>query len=276
MKLYLKTKDFSVSGEPFELHWDEELDMLVTRPQPQNLEPYYESQDYISHTDSKSSFTDRLYHLVKHINLKNKVQTIDSQSDNIKTLLDLGAGTGDFLIAAQNSDFQVSGVEPSSKARKLAEQKGIQLSSSLEDVSGQKFQAITLWHVLEHLPNLDDQIKTMVHLLEEDGILVIAVPNFKSYDAKHYKTHWAAYDVPRHLWHFSKKSISKLFEPHQMEVVKIRPMWFDAFYVSMLSEKYRGNKLYLISAFLVGLWSNFKAIFTKEHSSLIYILEKKK
>ncbi|MBW8242611.1 class I SAM-dependent methyltransferase [Muricauda oceani] len=276
MKLFLKTKDHAVSGEPFELYLDEQLDMLVTKPQPHNLAPYYESEDYISHTDSKSSFTDRLYHRVKGINLKNKVQIIENQKNNTKNLLDLGAGTGDFLIAAQNSGFQVSGVEPSSKARKLAEQKGIQLSSSLEDVSGQKFQAITLWHVLEHLPNLDDQIKTLVNLLEENGILVIAVPNFKSYDAKHYKTHWAAYDVPRHLWHFSKKSISKLFEPHQMEVVKIRPMWFDAFYVSMLSEKYRGNKLYLISAFLVGLWSNFKAIFTKEHSSLIYILEKKK
>ncbi|UBZ15831.1 class I SAM-dependent methyltransferase [Flagellimonas marinaquae] len=276
MKLFLKTKDFSVSGEQFELHWDEELDMLVTQPQPENLVPYYESEDYISHTDSKSSFTDRLYQSVKAKNLKNKIQIVENQLDETKNLLDLGAGTGDFLIAAQNSDFQVTGVEPNHKARKLAEQKGIRLSSNVEDVAGQKFQAITLWHVLEHLPNLKEQIETLVQLLEEDGVLVIAVPNFKSYDAKHYSSHWAAFDVPRHLWHFSKTSISKLFAPHQMEVVKIEPMWFDAFYVSMLSEKYRGNKLYLVSAFFVGLWSNLKAIFTKEHSSLIYILKKKK
>ena len=160
MKLFLKTKDFSVSGEQFELHWDEELDMLVTQPQPENLTPYYESEDYISHTDSKSSFTDRLYQSVKAKNLKNKIQIVENQLDETKNLLDLGAGTGDFLIAAQNSDFQVTGVEPNHKARKLAEQKGIRLSSNVEDVAGQKFQAITLWHVLEHLPNLKEQIET--------------------------------------------------------------------------------------------------------------------
>ncbi|WP_127136046.1 class I SAM-dependent methyltransferase [Flagellimonas oceanensis] len=276
MKLFLKTKDFSVSGEAFELYRDEGLDMLVTKPQPQNLGPYYESEDYISHTDAKSTLTDRLYQLVKAKNLKDKVQLIENQYVKSKSLLDLGAGTGDFLITAQNSGFRVTGIEPNAKARKLAEQKGVHLQESLKEVSGQKFQAITLWHVLEHLPNLEEQITTLANLLEEDGVLVIAVPNFKSFDAKHYKSYWAAFDVPRHLWHFSKTSIAKLFAPHQMEVVKIKPMWFDAFYVSMLSEKYKGNKLYLISAFFVGLWSNFRAIFTKEHSSLIYILKRKK
>ncbi len=276
MKLFLKTKDFSVSGEAFELYRDEGLDMLVTKPQPQNLGPYYESEDYISHTDATSTFTDRLYQLVKAKNLKNKVQLIENQCVKCEILLDLGAGTGDFLITAQNSGFRVTGIEPNAKARKLAEQKGVHLLESLKEVSGQKFQAITLWHVLEHLPNLEEQITTLANLLEEDGVLVIAVPNFKSFDAKHYKSYWAAFDVPRHLWHFSRTSIAKLFAPHQMEVVKIKPMWFDAFYVSMLSEKYKGNKLYLISAFFVGLWSNFRAIFTKEHSSLIYILKRKK
>ena len=276
MKLFLKTKDFSVSGEAFELYRDEGLDMLVTKPQPQNLGPYYESEDYISHTDAKSTLTDRLYQLVKAKNLKDKVQLIENQYVKSKSLLDLGAGTGDFLITAQNSGFRVTGIEPNAKARKLAEQKGVHLLESLKEVSGQKFQAITLWHVLEHLPNLEEQITTLANLLEEDGVLVIAVPNFKSFDAKHYKSYWAAFDVPRHLWHFSRTSIAKLFAPHQMEVVKIKPMWFDAFYVSMLSEKYKGNKLYLISAFFVGLWSNFRAIFTKEHSSLIYILKRKK
>ena len=246
MKLFLKTKDFSVSGEPFELHWDEDLDMLVTLPQPENLTPYYESENYISHTDSKKSFTDRLYHLVKLKNLKNKIQIIEYQVDKAITLLDFGAGTGDFVITAKNSGFKVVGVEPNEKARQLASQKGIELQPSLGDLTGQKFQVITLWHVLEHIPNLEDQIASLVSLLDEDGILVIAVPNFKSSDAKYYKSYWAAFDVPRHLWHFSKKSISKLFDKHKMEVVKIKPMWFDAFYVSILSEKYKGNHLGLI------------------------------
>lgn len=275
MKLFLKTKDFSISGEQFELHRDEELDMLVTHPQPENLNPYYDSEDYISHTDSKKSFTDRLYQLVKQKNLKNKLQIVDNQLDKPKTLLDFGAGTGDFGIKAKNSGFKVVGVEPNEKARQMARQKGFELQPNLGNLSGKKFQVVTLWHVLEHLPNLEDQVASLVSLLEDDGILVIAVPNFKSFDAKYYKSYWAAYDVPRHLWHFSKKSISKLFANHEMEVVKIKPMWFDAFYVSMLSEKYKGNHLRLIRGFFVGLWSNCKAVFTKEHSSLIYILKKK-
>lgn len=274
MKLFLKTKDFSVSGEHFELHLDEELDMLVTRPQPEELAKYYDSDDYISHTDSKSSFTDKLYQRIKAKNLKNKIQIVENQSVNTKKLLDLGAGTGDFLITAQEYGFQVVGVEPYEKARRLAEAKGLKLLPDLDKLSSERFQAITLWHVLEHLPNLQGQISSLVQLLDDDGVLVIAVPNFKSWDARHYKSHWAAYDVPRHLWHFSKTAISKLFAPHGMEVVKIKPMWFDAFYVSLLSEKYKGNKFYWPFAFFVGLWSNVKAVFTKEHSSLIYILKK--
>ncbi|WP_318311033.1 class I SAM-dependent methyltransferase [Flagellimonas crocea] len=276
MKLFLKTRDFAISGEPFELHWDKDLDLLLTRPQPDDLASYYESEDYISHTDSKSTFTDKLYQLVKARNLRNKAQIIENQVVKNKNLLDIGAGTGDFLISARNSGFDVVGVEPNEKARRLAEQKGIHLNPNLAEVPKQKFQAITLWHVLEHLPNLEEQIKILVSMLEDDGVLVVAVPNFKSFDAKHYKEYWAGYDVPRHLWHFSKKSIEQLFAPHQMEVIKIKPMWFDAFYVSLLSEKYKGNKLYLPSAFFIGFWSNLRAIFTKEHSSLIYILKKKK
>ena len=275
MKLYLKTKDFSVSGESFELHRDSNLDMLVTRPVPGNIADYYESENYISHTDAQKTFTDKLYQAVKRKNLKNKIQLIDNQSVILKSLLDIGAGTGDFLATAEKAGFTISGVEPNTKARQLAATKGVELNSELAELKGEQFQVITLWHVLEHLPNLEEQIKTIISLLRDDGTLVIAVPNFKSFDAKHYGRYWAGFDVPRHLWHFSKTAITKLFQQHQMEVVSIRPMWFDAFYVSMLSEKYKGNKLYLISAFFVGLWSNLKAIFTKEHSSLIYILKRK-
>ncbi|WP_228236631.1 class I SAM-dependent methyltransferase [Allomuricauda sp. M10] len=275
MNLFLKTKDFSVSGETFELFKDENLDMLVTRPQPENLSTYYESEDYISHTDSKKSFLDKLYQYVKRINLKSKVQLIENQLNISKSLLDIGAGTGDFLLFAQTKGFHVVGVEPNQSARQLSSEKGISLLEQLGAVADQKFDAITLWHVLEHLPNLDEQITNMVSLLNDDGVLVIAVPNFKSYDAKHYGSHWAAFDVPRHLWHFSKTSIANLFDPHGLEVIAIKPMWFDSFYVSLLSEKYKGNKIYWLSAFFIGLASNLSAVFTKEHSSLIYILKRK-
>lgn len=274
MKLFLKTKDYSVSNEEFDLLYDSELDMLVTHPQPENLFRYYESEAYISHTDAKTSLVDKLYQLVKGFNLRKKIQIPDNQNIRIKKLLDFGAGTGDFLATAKERGFEVYGVEPNQKARDRAKQKGIELSESLTDLNNRKFGVITLWHVLEHLPNLEGQLKELKELLEEDGLLVVAVPNYKSFDAKHYKSDWAAYDVPRHLWHFSRTSISKLFERHQMEVIKTHPMIFDSFYVSLLSEKYRGNKFYFFSAFLIGLWSNISAWFTKEYSSVIYLIKK--
>ncbi|SDQ13980.1 class I SAM-dependent methyltransferase [Flagellimonas zhangzhouensis] len=276
MKEYLQTKDFSVSGESFSLLHDEDLDMLVTSPQPKNLSSYYESEDYISHTDASKSLTDKLYQWVKKLNLKSKWSLVQRFDNGSKTVLDIGAGTGDFLVYGKNLGFKVHGVEPNEGARNLSAEKGIQLHSEMKELENRKFHTITLWHVLEHLPNLDKQIEDFVSLLEDEGTLIIAVPNFKSYDSKHYKTFWAAYDVPRHLWHFSKSSIDKLFQKHQMKVIKTKPMVFDAFYVSMLSEKYKGSALYLFKAFLIGLWSNTKALFSKEHSSVIYVLKHQK
>lgn len=273
---YLKTKDHAVSQEDFELYRDEVLDMLSTRPRPQDLAPYYDSGDYISHTDAKRSFFDRLYQAVKRINLKNKLQYLDNQDDASKTLLDIGAGTGDFLLFAKSRGFQVEGLEPNAKARGLAAQKGIPLLPDWEALGERTYGNVTLWHVLEHLEDLEGKIQKIVSLVEVEGRLIVAVPNFRSQDATFYKEHWAGYDVPRHLWHFSKTSIAKLFEPHDMEIVSIGPMWFDAFYVSLLSEKYRGNKFYWFRAFWVGLYSNLKAMGTGEHSSLIYTLQRKK
>ena len=276
MKLYLKTKDFSFSKKEFSLMWDETKDMLVTQPVPENLNSFYQGENYISHTDSKKSLVDVLYHRIKSRNLRKKLQLIENQETIDKKLLDIGAGTGDFLLYAQNRGFEVSGVEPSDKARQKAKEKGANLANDLSHFLGAKFDVITLWHVLEHLPDLSNQIRTISSLLNRDGVLVVAVPNFYSWDARHYGTYWAGYDVPRHLWHFSKRSIARLFDEHSVKIKKIKPMWFDAFYVSLLSEKYKGNPFYLFSAFFKGLWSNVSAMRTKEFSSLIYILEKTK
>ena len=274
MKLYLKTKDYSFSNEEFDLIWDESKDMLITEPVPDNLASFYQGDNYISHTDSKKSIVDSLYQVIKVKNIKNKIQLIDNQGYKSKKLLDIGAGTGDFLIFANQQGFKVSGVEPNEKARGRAQQKGIKLTEDLEELSDSNFDVITLWHVLEHLPDLNHQIRTISNLLNDSGILIIAVPNFRSWDAKHFGKYWAGFDVPRHLWHFSKSSIHLLFKEHGMKVKTIKPMWFDAFYVSLLSEKYKGNRFYFLSAFFKGLWSNIQAIFTKEYSSLIYVLEK--
>ncbi len=274
MKLYLKTKDFSISGEEFDLYLDEELDMLVTRPKPKNLESYYNSDAYISHTDAKNSLLDRLYQLIKQFNLKRKLTLAATYSDSERSMLDIGAGTGDFILMAKQKGWSSAGVEPNQLAREKSEKKGIRLSGKLEEMKGRKFKIITLWHVLEHLPNLEQQIEDIKALLDTDGTLIVAVPNFRSYDAIHYKEYWAAYDVPRHLWHFSKKAIAGIFAKHQMKIIKTKPMWFDSFYVSILSEKYKDNTFSIFGGFFHGLYSNMKALATKEHSSLIYVIKK--
>lgn len=274
MKLYLKTKDYAISQEEFHLVYNKDMDMLITQPRPETLDKYYQSESYISHTDANSSLIEKLYQAVKKYSLGKKVKLINKYVKEGKTLLDFGAGTGDFLITAKNRNWSVAGVEPNSKARELAKTKGMNLSSKLEMLKNNKYKVITLWHVLEHLPNLEEQIEELISRLGDEGILVIAVPNFRSYDAKFYKEFWAGYDVPRHLWHFSKTAIEKLFSKHELKITKIKPMIFDAFYVAMLSEKYKTGKTNFLKAFCVGMWSNIKALGSGEYSSLIYVLKK--
>ena len=275
MEFYLETKDFTLTGETFKLLHDPVLDMLVTEPQPENIGKYYESEDYISHTDAKKSLVDKIYHRVKGYNLKGKLSLINSYAGTDKSVLDVGAGTGDFLALATKCGWEASGVEPNELARLKAQDKGVTLIEYLDAVpSSQKFEVITLWHVLEHLPDLESQIAKLVGLLTNTGTLIVAVPNFKSYDANYYKEYWAAFDVPRHRWHFSQKSVQKIFEKHGMKLVRTKPMFFDAFYISLLSEKYKNGKQNFLSAFRIGLMSNLRALGTKEFSSLIYVLKR--
>ncbi len=250
------------------------MDMLITKPQPEGLERYYQSETYISHTDANNTLIEKLYQAVKKYSLGKKVKLIDRYVKGERTLLDFGSGTGDFLVAAKNCNWSAIGVEPNSKARKLSKAKGVKVQPEINKLQTDKFNAITLWHVLEHLPELEEQIAQLISKMDNNGILVIAVPNFRSYDAKYYGQFWAAYDVPRHLWHFSRNAMKKLFSRHKMKIIKIRPMFFDAFYVAMLSEKYKTGKTNFTKAFFIGLWSNIKAMGSGEYSSLVYILQK--
>ncbi|MCM4150260.1 class I SAM-dependent methyltransferase [Arenibacter sp. N53] len=274
MKLYLETKDYTLTGESFQLLHDPVLDMLVTNPQPESMGKYYESEDYISHTDSKKSFVDKIYQTVKGYNLKSKLTLIDSYTSGDKTLLDVGAGTGDFLAVAGRQGWEIFGVEPSVVAKRKASEKDIELFEDLDALPQRKFEVITLWHVLEHLPDLDQQISKLVGLLSDSGTLIVAVPNFKSYDAVYYKQYWAAYDVPRHLWHFSRNSVQSIFGKHGMKVVMTKPMIFDAFYVSLLSEKYKTGNQNFVKSLWSGFISNLFALRSKEYSSLIYIIKR--
>ncbi len=284
---FLKCTDFTVSRETFTLLIDKKSELLITSPQPslENLPSYYESSEYISHTDSKKSLFDKIYQIVKKYTISKKIKLVksllkDIKLDNVKPkILDIGCGTGDFLVACDKKEFEVFGVEPNVNAKNIAKQKIIKtdftIQNSIFDLDiNVKYDVITMWHVLEHVPDLEKYISKLKSLLQPNGILIIAVPNYKSYDAKYYKEFWAAYDVPRHLWHFSKKSISLLFSKVAMQVKFIYPMKLDSFYVSLLSEKYKTGKSNFIKAFYIGLLSNIRAKSKKEYSSLIYVLKK--
>ena len=274
-KHFLTVIDHSVSKEIFELYYDQDLDMLITSPQPspENLGSYYESNDYISHTDSKRSLFEKAYHFVKGIALKNKLNLINNCSSIKGNLLDIGAGTGDFLLTAKQNGWNTIGVEPSEKAKGIAIGKGIQFSDSTEELESNSFDVITMWHVLEHVPNLEIQIKELKRLVKPNGTIIIAVPNFKSYDANYYGKFWAAFDVPIHFWHFSKTAIKLLFEKEDIKLEKVLPMKFDSFYVSLLSEKYKNGKMNFVKAIWIGLVSNWKANWSLEYSSHIYVLK---
>ncbi|MDY7394684.1 class I SAM-dependent methyltransferase [Aureibaculum sp. 2210JD6-5] len=283
---YISCKDYTVSRETFLIFIDNESELLITTPQPneEDLGKYYESDEYISHSDTKKSVVDKLYHWVRNYTVKKKVKLINSFNSQDKMILDIGAGTGDFLAACKNDGWKVTGVEPNEKAREIVNCKlsnlsadrqdsNFQIHDDLEKLNSKTFDVITMWHVLEHVPNLNEYVSNLKSLLKPNGTLIIAVPNFKSYDANYYKEFWAAYDVPRHLWHFSKKSISELFAQEKMKVEKVLPMKFDSFYVSLLSEKYKFGKSNMLRAFWIGLKSNLKAKSSKEYSSHIYIIK---
>jgi len=278
-KVDFQVKDYSVSNEIFQLEMHPEFEILVTTPQPklENLPAYYNSDDYISHTDSKRNLFEKAYHIIRSIALKRKLKLINSYSTSEKTLLDIGCGTGDFLQTAQQNNWTISGIEPNAEARNIANTKtnnAVHDAHELFKLKNESFEVITLWHVLEHLPDLEKQIITYKSLLRNSGTLIIAVPNYNSYDAEYYQNFWAAYDVPRHLWHFSEKGMKQLIEKQGLKIVETKPMIFDAYYVSLLSEKYKTGNMNFLKAFRIGWRSNRAAKRSGAYSSLIYVVKK--
>lgn len=271
---------FRGKKETFKIQECQDCGLWFTSPRPENEElgKYYETEDYVSHTDKKESLIDRVYHIVRHIAVKGKVDLLSQTSQKGK-LLDYGAGTGFFLKAAQQKGWTAEGVEPSAEARKQAMlQHQLELKSPEEyhwDNPGH-LDVITLWHVLEHLPDLKRHFANFYGVLKVGGKLIIAVPNHESYDAHKYGDQWAALDVPLHLYHFKKSNIQYLADHFNFKVKRIKNMPFDSFYVSMLSEKIAKGKINYVRAVWTGLISNLKAMRSKNASSLIYILEKQK
>lgn len=279
--LLLNVKDYTVSNQLFQLVKCNSCGFVYTNDPPNEFEigKYYQSDAYISHTNSHEGFFNKIYQSVRKLSIRQKLKLIQQFCHCLTgSVLDYGCGTGSFLHYMKNNGWDVTGIEPDPSAQKKAStliSENILPTAALLALESNRFDVVTLWHVLEHVHSLKNVIKELKRVLKKGSLLVIAVPNHTSWDAQHYKEHWAAYDVPRHLYHFNPTSIHTLLSNEKFERLAIKPMWFDAFYVSMLSEKYAHGKISLVRAFFHGLVSNVKAFMNPGTcSSQIFIYQK--
>lgn len=281
IKNVLSVKDYNESNETFVIAECNSCSLRFTQdvPDAASIAPYYKSENYISHTNTSKGLINRLYQSVRKRTLKQKRRLIERASGIKKgRLLDVGSGTGAFANEMQQAGWQVTGLEPDADARAVGKQSyNIDLADigQFYQLQESSYDVITMWHVLEHVHDLQGYIAKLKLLLTENGKLFIAVPNYTSKDAAAYKEQWAAYDVPRHLYHFSPRSMQVLMEKHGLRILQHKPMWYDSFYVSMLSSKYIHGKPNLVGAFFKGMGSNLKAMGdVKRCSSVIYIISK--
>jgi len=277
----IKAKDHLVTGEIFNIFTCHTCGFIFTQgvPAADEIGRYYRSTDYISHSDTRKGLMNKLYHLGRTIMLKKKHGMVRKIARGRK-LLDIGCGTGYFPAWMKQKGYKVAGVETDVKARAFAQQEfGIPVYSPEEflkyEIDG-KFDVITLWHVLEHLDDFNLYIERMLEHLIPGGSLMIALPNCNAYDARHYREFWAGYDVPRHLWHFTPSTFQILAEKHGLKIMKMKRLPLDPFYNAMLSEKYKGNKFYVISGVVIGKLSYLESLFNiKKSSSVVYFLDRK-
>ena len=276
---FITCKDYTVSQQDFNIVICNSCSFKFTNPRPEDerLGEYYKSEDYISHSNTSKGIVSKLYHLVRNYTLKKKLALVSAHVSR-GTILDYGCGTGMFLNTCKQSGWETFGMEPDSGAAKIATEMGLNISNNIPGLKSglgqKKLDAITLWHVLEHVTDLSKTLGFFKESLKDNGVLIIAVPNYTSYDAQYYKQYWAAYDVPRHLYHFEINSVSKLLEQYGFKLTETKPMKFDSFYVSMLSEKYKTGSVKYFGAFVRGLTSNLRAKQAKDYSSVIYVFKK--
>lgn len=275
---FITLQDHFLSHEPFEIYECDHCHLLFTqpRPAPDVIGKYYKSENYYSHQENKKGFIPRIYEFVKSFNIKRKVR-LAVEGLKPGNVLDIGCGVGDFLHALQGQGWSVTGIEPDDDARAIAQKRlGVSLLTPRDYASlpDHNFDLITLWHVLEHVDDLHSQIQEFQRLLKPGGRLLIAVPDFKSFDAQYYKSYWAAWDVPRHLNHFSPECIVSIFTQQSFQHIDNQKLVWDAFYISYLSEGYMGHSLALLRGFFVGLRSNCKARRSGYYSSLVYRFRK--
>ena len=276
---FISGKDYFLTGEVFNIVKCHDCGFRFTNPRPkaENLGKYYESTDYISHSDSRKGLFASVYQMVRKYTLSRKLALI-SKFQQKGEILDIGCATGQFLNYMAEHGWNTTGIEPDEKTRVHAiSEYGLKVypEEQLNVLQKSSFDVITMWHVLEHVAELNTRTEQLKNLLKPQGTLIIAVPNCNAYDAKKYGEFWAGYDLPRHLYHFTKEDVQLLLENHGFTIVNIMPMRFDAFYVSLLSEKYKSGKMRWLPALWNGFWSNMKSGQKKDHSSLIYVIKLK-
>lgn len=277
----LEVKDHTVSGELFTVAECGSCSLRFTQDVPceNGINPYYKSEDYISHTNTAKGIVNSLYHAVRKKTIRGKRKLIENIT-GIKngSMLDVGSGTGAFANEMKKHGWQATGLEPDADARKLAkDQYQLELADTGQfyQLPADHFDAITLWHVLEHVHDLSKYVQQLKALLKQNGKLFIALPNYTSADAAIYREYWAAYDVPRHLYHFSPQSMDVLMTNNGLKISQYKPMWYDSFYISLLSSKYKNGNTNWLSSFINGLWSNMAAMRNKKKcSSIIYVIGK--
>lgn len=272
---FITCKDYTVSQESFDIVSCVSCRFKFTNPRPDNssIGKYYKSEDYVSHSDTKKGLINKLYHAVRSRTLKQKLKLISGYVSR-GTILDYGCGTGMFLKACQDAGWNSFGFEPDNEARQISKNKGLRVENGIDSLKQNKYDIITLWHVLEHVTDLDETLSFFSNSISDKGRLVIAVPNHISFDGKFYKEFWAGYDVPRHIYHFEPRTTERLLAKFRFQLTETKPMKFDSYYVSLLSEKYKTGTMNYISAFLNGFKSNTKAHSAADYSSVIYIFKK--
>jgi 2-polyprenyl-3-methyl-5-hydroxy-6-metoxy-1,4-benzoquinol methylase len=281
IKEALTAKDYTVSNKIFAVWECGNCSFRFTQdvPNATAIAPYYQSDAYVSHSDTQEGLVNRLYHIVRRYTLKGKCILIQQYTGLQRgNLLDIGAGTGAFAHAMQLAGWEITALEPDENARKISLNKyqlQLQSSENIYEMPSNQFDAITMWHVLEHVHDLHGYLEKFSTILKPNGTVFIAVPNYTCYDAKSYQQYWAAYDVPRHLYHFSPKSMELLAAAKGFTVKAFKPMWFDSFYVAMLSEQYKNGKNNLFKAFFTGVITTLQSLMNvKKSSSIIYVLQK--
>jgi len=274
----MELKDHFLTQEEFGISECTNCGFLFTNPQPDKnrLQDYYRSEEYISHSGSKKGILNRYYHTGRSFTVKQKYKMVTRLASGSK-VIDIGCGTGELLQEFKKNEWETYGIEPSELASSIAREKyGLTVGGEedLYHAGSNIYDVVMMWHVLEHVADLNERIKQVQKVMKKEGTFFVALPNCKSLDAAIYREYWAAYDVPRHLYHFTRKSAHNLFNKHQMQIENILPMKIDAYYISLLSEKYRKGKISYVRALINGFRSNYFARKNNnEYSSLIYVIK---